>query len=163
MRFRVAVEHGTGEDLAAFTAAVEETLGDDRSWIASRRWRLQRVPSPHVDFTVYLATPATTDRLCAPVDTDGWVSCRQGARVVLNLARWRTGVPHFHGDLARYRQYLVNHEVGHRLGNGHERCPGQGRPASVMQQQTIGLFGCTSNPWPYVDGVRHRGPRGSYT
>lgn len=163
MRFRVAVEHDSGEDVAAFAEAVEETLGDHRSWIATRRWRLQRVDSPHADFTVYLATPRTTDRLCAPMDTEGRLSCRQGAHVVLNLARWRTGVPHFDDDLATYRQYLVNHEVGHRLGNGHERCPGKGQPAPVMQQQTIGLFGCTVNAWPYVNGKRHRGPRGSYS
>jgi Protein of unknown function (DUF3152) len=43
---------------------------------------------------------------------------------------------------------VVNHEVGHWLGFGHSRCSGAGRLAPVMQQQSIGLEGCTFNPWP---------------
>jgi len=68
---------------------------------------------------------------------------------VLNLARWVTGAPSYAGRLTEYRQYLVNHEVGHTLGRGHERCPGPGRPAPVMLQQTKGLAGCARNTWPY--------------
>ena len=78
------------------------------------------------------------------------------------MARWVKGVPRYGAPLSVYRQYLVNHEVGHRLGNGHERCPGQGRPAPVMQQQTLGLHGCRPHPWPYRDGERYSGPPGVY-
>ena len=72
-----------------------------------------------------------------------------GERAVINLARWATAVPDYQGDVATYRQYVVNHEVGHALGQGHEPCPGAGQPAPVMQQQTLGLEGCTKNAWPY--------------
>jgi predicted Zn-dependent protease len=68
---------------------------------------------------------------------------------VINLARWLDAVPDYEGDVATYRQYVVNHEVGHFLGNSHEQCPGQGELAPVMQQQTLGLDGCVKNPWPY--------------
>jgi hypothetical protein len=49
-----------------------------------------------------------------------------------------------------YRAYLVNHEVGHRLGHGHSHCHGAGRPAPVMMQQSKGIGACTANPWPSV-------------
>ncbi|MEP7333809.1 MAG: DUF3152 domain-containing protein, partial [Terracoccus sp.] len=51
-------------------------------------------------------------------------------------------------DVASYRIYLVNHEVGHGIGHGHLQCAGKGTPAPVMMQQTYGLDGCTAWPWP---------------
>ena len=81
---------------------------------------------------------------------------------MLNVARWAHGVPNYAASLTAYRQYMVNHETGHRLGRGHELCPGPGQPAPVMQQQTLGLHGCTAYAWPYVNGVRYTGRLGQY-
>ena len=66
---------------------------------------------------------------CPGVGTGGYTSCRYGDRAVINLARWATAVPHYDGDIATYRHYVVNHEVGHALGNGHVDCPGPGQVA----------------------------------
>ncbi|MGH3727468.1 MAG: DUF3152 domain-containing protein [Micromonosporaceae bacterium] len=161
LRYRVRIEKDLDQDPAEFAEYVDTTLGDKRSWIRGGDVRLQRVSSGH-DFTVYLATPTTTDRLCAPLLTSGFTSCRQGDNVVLNFARWVLGVEHWDGDLESYRRYVINHEVGHRLGHPHELCSGKGDPAPVMQQQTLKLAGCKGNAWPYVDGKLHRGPPGSY-
>ncbi|MGW3812147.1 DUF3152 domain-containing protein, partial [Micromonospora sp. NPDC005113] len=163
LRYRVSVERDIrGLPVADVAAAVSATLNDPRGWTAGGTWRLRRVGAgTPADFTIYLATPGTRDELCQDVP-DGYTSCRNGQRVVLNVARWVKAVPGYGAGLATYRHYMVNHEVGHRLGLGHERCPGRGRPAPVMQQQTLGLHGCTANAWPYPDGVRYRGPIGAY-
>jgi uncharacterized protein DUF3152 len=164
LRYRVVVEQDIkGLPPAAFADTVTATLSDPRSWTADGRWRLQRVGSgaPY-DFTIYLATPDTRDALCAG-SPDGYTSCRNKDSVVLNVARWVKGAPPFKASLATYRQYMVDHEVGHRLGQGHMLCPGAGEPAPVMQQQTLGMHGCTVNPWPYPDRKHfHTGRSGAY-
>lgn len=151
--YRVEVEEGAGVPVREFAAAVDRTLRHPRGWMAGGHWRFQRVTSADADLTIRLATPDTVDRQCAAAGahTDGYTSCRAGRYVLLNLDRWLEGVPHI-TDLALYRAYLVNHEVGHGLGRGHESCPGRGRPAPVMLQQTLGLQGCTANPWPRTAG-----------
>jgi hypothetical protein len=179
-RFHVGVEKDivaagsaevSGADPTAFASTVDVSLGDRRSWTASGRLRLQRVPpGERSDFTIYLATPETARKMCAQGSVDivvkgePYTSCRAPGKVILNLARWRLSVPDYVAarvPLEIYRQYLINHEVGHELGHGHELCPGKGRPAPVMQQQTLGLTGCVANAWPYLNGRRYAGRPGS--
>lgn len=159
-RYRVAVERGTGQDIDAFAAKVDEVLTDPRSWIASGELRVQRVADAGAaDFTIYLATPVTSERMCAEggLSTERYTSCRLPGQVIINLARWQEAVPDYGAPLDTYRTYVVNHEVGHEFGEQHEACPGPGEPAPVMQQQTYGLQGCVANAWPYVDGRRYAG------
>ncbi|MGY1749850.1 DUF3152 domain-containing protein [Modestobacter sp. SYSU DS0511] len=153
-RFVVEVEDGIGVDGAQFAAAVEGILGDPRSWGAGGQRSFQRVGAAEAaageyDFRVSLVSPGSMETYCPGVGTGGYTSCRYGERAVINLARWETAVPDYGGDIPTYRQYVVNHEVGHALGNGHQPCPGPGQLAPVMQQQTLGLQGCVKNAWPY--------------
>jgi hypothetical protein len=154
IRYQVLVEIGSGVPADGFAAIVDATLADPRGWTAGGRWSFQRVPAGPADVQVHLATPATTDLICArhAVRTAGEVSCRGGRDIVVNLRRWLLGVPWYTGALDDYRRMVVNHEVGHFLGHGHARCPAAGSLAPVMQTQTYGLAGCTRNPWPYPDG-----------
>jgi hypothetical protein len=153
-RFIVEVEEGIGVDGVPFAQAVEATLGDPRSWGNGGRVSFQRVgvaeaAAGQFDFKVSLVSPGNMETYCPGVGTGGYTSCRYGDRAVINLARWATAVPDYEGDVATYRLYVVNHEVGHALGNGHQDCPGAGQVAPVMQQQTLGLHGCVKNAWPY--------------
>jgi len=161
--FHVAIESNIGaESMDDFTQKIDITLGDPRSWIAGGTYRLQRVPrSDPADFTIYLATPETTNQMCAPLPVNSFTSCRQGSHVVLNLARWMTSVKPYTSaniPLDTYRTYMINHEVGHALGHSHQLCPAPGQPAPVMQQQTLGLQGCAANAWPYLQGKLYSGP-----
>jgi hypothetical protein len=153
-RFAVEIEDGIGIDGGAFAQAVRSTLADSRSWGSAGRMSFQEVDAAAVaageyDFKVTLVSPGNMDRYCPGLRTNGYTSCRVGERAVINLARWETAVPHYDGDIATYRHYVVNHEVGHALGNGHQDCPSAGAVAPVMQQQTLGLDGCVRNAWPH--------------
>jgi hypothetical protein len=153
-RFIVEVEDGIGVDGVPFAEAVEATLGDPRSWGSGGRMSFQRVGAAEAgagefEFKVSLVSPGSMETYCPGVGTGGYTSCRYGDRAVINLARWATAVPGYEGDVATYRLYVVNHEVGHALGNGHQPCPGPGAVAPVMQQQTLGLDGCVKNAWPF--------------
>lgn len=151
VRYSVEVEDGLPLDASAVAGEVDAILADERSWIALGRWTLQRVDTDP-DARILLATPDTTDRLCAPLRTAGIFSCRQGDLVVLNAARWVGGADSWGDDVVGYRGYLVNHEFGHFLGFGHVGCPGAGEPAPVMMQQTKSVEECLPNAWPSVTG-----------
>ncbi|RSM58506.1 hypothetical protein DMB66_29240 [Actinoplanes sp. ATCC 53533] len=160
-RFKVAAERrlrpGDGRD---FADEVDRILGDSRSWIAGRQFRLRRVPaSAAAEFTIYLASAGASERMCAAggLRTEGFTSCRLPGRVIINNDRWVGAVPGYGAPLAVYRAYAINHEVGHQLGHGHEACAGRGEPAPVMMQQTFGLKGCVANAWPYLRGERYAG------
>jgi hypothetical protein len=153
-RFVVETEDGIGVDGGAFAQAVQSTLADPRSWGHGGAMSFQRVgvaaaAAHKYDFKVALISPGSMEVFCPGVGTGGYTSCRYADRAVVNLARWATAVPDYQGDVATYRLYVVNHEVGHALGHQHEFCAGPGEIAPVMQQQTLGLKGCVKNAWPY--------------
>ncbi|MDQ3785502.1 MAG: DUF3152 domain-containing protein [Actinomycetota bacterium] len=147
LRFMVEVEGGLNVDRRAFAARVEHVLFDKKGWRAGGV-SFKRVDSGRAAFRVALASRALTDRLCAPLATVGLYSCYQGGRSVLNFWRWKNGADAYGRRLYRYRIYMINHEVGHALGHGHAVCPGPGRLAPLMVQQTIGVGACRPNPWP---------------
>jgi Protein of unknown function (DUF3152) len=147
LRYTVELEEGLPFDASAVATMIDTTLGDSRSWISTGRNAFQRTAS-RPDVRIVVATPGTTDKLCAPLRTRGEVSCHNGKFVVLNAKRWAIGVEFYNGDIDNYRRYLINHEVGHALGHGHVSCPAEGELAPVMLQQTYGLDGCLPNAWP---------------
>jgi Protein of unknown function (DUF3152) len=154
-RFTVELEGGVTDNGSAFAAAVERTLADAHSWGNGGRASFQRVSDGQIDFRVSLTTSLTVRTLCG-YDLPYETSCYNGAqaRVVINDARWTRGAVAYAGNLAQYRLYVINHEVGHALGNGHVQCPKKGALAPVMMQQTLGIStagvgACRPNPWPY--------------
>ncbi|GAB2498577.1 DUF3152 domain-containing protein [Nocardiopsis aegyptia] len=149
--FTVEVEEGLPGEAEDFAAAVEQVLGDPRSWGNDGERSMQRVDGDDADVRVLLAAPDTVDRLCAPLNTNGYVSCANGNRAIINQNRWVAAVEDFEDDLETYRIYVINHEVGHTLGHGHVDCPGEGELAPVMQQQTLSLQGCEANGWVHPE------------
>ncbi|MEU9012851.1 DUF3152 domain-containing protein [Streptomyces sp. NPDC048479] len=162
IRYRVDIEKGLGLDGALFAKAVQQTLNDDRSWAHGGAMTFERISSGEPEFVITLASPGTTATWCAKSDLDTSVdnvSCDSAStdRVMINAYRWAQGSATY-GDEAMftYRQMLINHEVGHRLGHGHVNCRTPGALAPVMQQQTKSLdidgIKCRPNPWVHPGG-----------
>lgn len=148
--YRLEIEPAAAVDPRVFTDLAERILRNERGWTGAADWSLQRVTGREADIRVVVATPDTVDRLCARagLDTHGEVSCWNGEFAAINADRWVKGAKGFIGSLRSYRQYLLNHEVGHGLGYAHEVCPRPGAPAPIMQQQTYATRPCIANGWP---------------
>ncbi|WP_446664042.1 DUF3152 domain-containing protein [Flexivirga sp. B27] len=152
--YRLNVEGGMHVDTRALSRALGAALLDRRGWQHVDHVRFVQVtPSQLAEgkkaqMTISVASPHQVDRLCAPLPTHGGTSCATGQHVVINYKLWMRGVTYFKGDVAAYREYMVNHEVGHALGHGHQQCTKRGAYAPVMLQQTLGLHGCKPWPWP---------------
>ena len=147
VRIELAIEaRPTDPATAGFAEVVKETLTDPKGWQAGGFMFAFRDDAP---YRVVLAEEPEVDRLCRPYDV-GRFSCQNGPVVALNADRWRTASPKWTGDLETYRRMLVNHEVGHLLGQHHPavQCPRAGTAAPVMAQQSSELNGCRPNPWP---------------
>ncbi|MBV1942753.1 DUF3152 domain-containing protein [Streptomyces sp. BV286] len=156
--YRVDVEKALGLDGELFAQAVQKTLNDDRSWAHGGGRTFERISSGKPDFVITLASPGTTAFWCAKSGldtTEDNVSCDSAAtdRVMINAYRWAQGSETYGDKMYAYRQMLINHEVGHRLGYGHVSCSVDGGLAPVMQQQTKFLdhdgISCRPNPWPF--------------
>ena len=158
----------------AFARMVSETLANPKSWTHNPQFGFTRIDDPQAtpDFRVSLTSPMTIREGCGydiPIET----SCYNPAyltdqpRVFINEARWVRGAVPFQGDVGSYRQYLINHEVGHAIGyQQHEPCAENGALAPIMMQQTFSTNNdddarfdpesvqadgktCRFNPWPY--------------
>lgn len=149
-RVQIAVEKGLPVDPEVFAESVLATLNDPRGWNAADGSTFAWTDSDRYDARVVLASPGTTDRLCLPLDTIGELSCGIEETAVLNFKRWAKGSQAWEST-ERYRQYLVNHEVGHVIGYHHDVCAGEGEHATVMVQQTTTTSGCIPEPWPVPD------------
>jgi hypothetical protein len=118
----------------------------------------QRVSSGPVDFRVTLTSSLTVRELCGyeeQIETSCYAPGPTASdnRVVLNDSRWVRGAVAYASDIATYHIYMVNHEVGHALGNSHlYDCLASGL-APVMMQQTKSVQAengqlCRPNAWP---------------
>ncbi len=185
--FTYTVEVENGIDTSSFggdegfARMVTETLSNPKSWTHNPQIALQRVdaeslaakPGSKPDFRVSLTSPATVREGCG-YEIELESSCYNPVygpdadpRVFINLARWVRGAVPFQGDIGSYRQYLINHEVGHAIGyTNHEPCDRNGALAPIMMQQTFSTSDndasrfdpgsvkpdnktCRFNSWPY--------------
>lgn len=146
--YTIATRGNITADINEFTAQVNETLNSPSGW-SRLGVRFDRVETGG-RFIVWLSEASQMMSFSA-TGCDETLSCRVGVNIVINQDRWSGATDAWNSagrSLRDYRSYVVNHEVGHWLGHGHRSCAGAGQPAPTMQQQSVGLQGCTPNPWP---------------
>lgn len=146
--YRIETRGTVTADLNEFTAFAAETLNDSRGW-SRLGVRFDRVDVGG-EFTLVLSEASQMTTFSA-TGCDTTYSCNVGNYVIINQDRWLGATPSWTGgggNLADYRRMVINHETGHWLGHGHTFCGGAGQPATVMQQQSMDMQGCTPNAWP---------------
>jgi hypothetical protein len=153
--YSVATRGRITTSLATFRRQAAETYADPRGWRGAGV-AFRQVPRGG-SFTLVLAEASVVPSFSS-VCSAMW-SCRVGRFVIINQDRWRHASPAWNAagrSLRDYRHLVVNHETGHWLGHGHASCPGRGRPAPVMMQQSKGTGGCRFNPWPTLAELSRR-------
>ncbi len=146
IEFSIEVDPALDLDRDELVAFIIETLSDPRSWV-SRGAGFRLVDEGGL-FTIIVAEPSRVDQLCRPLQTLGRYSCARNGWIAINSVRWEEATEGWTGGIKAYRQYLINHEVGHYIvGPTHSSCPGVGELAPLMMQQTKGLQGCLPNGW----------------
>ena len=157
VRYHVETRGRITTSLKEFKAQAQETYDEARGW---RGAGIRFVPVARGGaFTLVLSQASLVPRFSSACSSM-W-SCRVGRFVIINQDRWKHASPAWnaaHLALRDYRHMVVNHETGHWLGLGHASCPGKGRLAPVMQQQSKGLQGCRFNPFPTNHELNSRTP-----
>lgn len=177
-RYTVEIENGLDPTMYggdnAFAQMVDQTLTNPKGWTRNPQFAFVRIDSGKPDFRISLVSPTTVRGGCGyefRLETSCYNPSFGGmdrqSRVFINEARWVRGAVPFEGDVGSYRQYVINHEVGHAIGYlRHEPCDQQGGLAPVMMQQTFSTSNddaakfdpdfvkadgktCRFNPWPY--------------
>lgn len=151
--YSIAARGHVTASVAAFRRQAAQTYADPRGWRGGGvHFRQVRRGG---SFTLVLASASAVPTF-SPGCSSGW-SCRVGRYVIINQDRWRHASAAWNAarrGLRDYRHMVVNHETGHWLGHGHATCPGRGRLAPVMMQQSKGTGGCRFNPWPTLRELR---------
>jgi hypothetical protein len=176
-RYTVEIENGLDPSMFggdnAFAQMVDQTLANPKGWTHNPQFAFVRIDNGKPDFRISLVSPVTVREGCG-YEFRLETSCYnpvygpdKQARVFINEARWVRGAVPFEGDIGSYRQYAINHEVGHAIGYvRHQPCEQQGGLAPVMMQQTFSTANddgakfdpedvkadgktCRFNPWPY--------------
>jgi len=159
VRYHVETRGRITTSVKEFRALAQQTYEDPRGW---RGAGIEFVPVAHGGaFTLVLSQASLLPGFSSGCSSM-W-SCRVGRFVIINQDRWKDASPAWnaaHLALRDYRHMVVNHETGHWLGLGHASCPGPGRLAPVMQQQSKGLQGCRFNPFPTSHELNSRTPHG---
>lgn len=137
---------------------IDQVLNDEKGWkrmgyffeeISAEEGLYARKKKSNRKYVVHihLSTDKTVEKAC----NFGGLSCAdlKDNTVYFNLDKWLYGTKESRMSLEEYRQYLIQHEIGHILNRSHNKCTdNENDSCPVMYQQTISKGCCKPNPWP---------------
>lgn len=144
LKYHISIEDGITRSLKHFGNIVDNILKDKRTW---KRYKFIRTYNKkESNFKIILTKPASIYSICKMKG----LSCTNMITkdIFINLNRWKNGSKKSQMNITNYRQYLINHEVFHALGGGHNVCK-ENQVCPVTEQQTIRIpKNSKPNPWP---------------
>ena len=144
LKYHISIQDGLKRSLKHFADFVENVLTDKRTW---KKYSFKRTMNKsEAKFKIILTKPSDIFHLC---NMKG-LSCTNMITkdVFINSSRWFNGSKPSKLRLNDYRKYLINHEVFHALGGGHNVCK-ENQICGVSHQQTLGIpKNSKPNPWP---------------
>lgn len=135
-------------------------VADIRIVFASPKTAESLCPRPHDPATVDIEPPdvpvvvplpqASPSPSASPsASPDEAESCADQGILVVSAYQWAAGAKAFGDDTAAWRDYMINHPIGHLLGEPDAPCGGTGQLAPVMQNQELDITPCLANGWPF--------------
>lgn len=139
-------------DEKEFRDTVVKILNDPRGW---KKYGYRFYESPNAD-SINIRLESAAEALCGFPNLSCWRKNHKD--IIINYDNWM-GKSKSKLPIDRYRNYVINHEVGHALGHSHNKCPIEeckkrnmiDCPASIMQQMSRGpdvIKPCIESDWP---------------
>ncbi len=95
------------------------------------------------------ATPSASASPSPSASAEREPSCADRGMIVLSAYKWATGIPVFGDDAKSGHAYMLNHAVGHILGEVDVTCEGKDEVAGIMVNQELDITPCLPNGWPF--------------
>ncbi|NNG39749.1 DUF3152 domain-containing protein [Flexivirga sp. ID2601S] len=148
--FAVELEAGAGLQAIQVTQLAATVLNPRVGWLSKPNTNLQPLSPDEVAkgrkpaFVLAVVSPAMIEKRCGAAQ----LLCGNGTTRYISTRAWVAPPAAYEKEAGAFQLYAFNHEIGLALGKPEVRCSTPGREASVMQDQTKPLGGCT--PWPWV-------------
>jgi len=107
------------------------------------------VPTASVSPSIAAAAPSGSTGASPSASPAKEESCADQGIVVVSAYQWAAGIKAYGDDAGAWHDYMINHPIGHLLGEPDATCGGSGQLAPVMQNQELDITPCLANGWPF--------------